>query len=344
MLKINNKVLVTGAAGFIGAALSQKLLREGFETVGVDNLDLYYDINLKKSRLNEIEKTSKKNLSKWTFYNDSIDDLERINKIFEIEKPKIVVNLAAHAGVRYSLTNPYCFNQTNIVGFGNILENCRLNNISHLIYASSSSVYGGNELLPYIENQSVNHPVSLYAATKKANELMAHTYSHNYNLPTTGLRFFTVYGPWGRPDMAPIIFANAISKGKEINVNNFGKMKRDFIFIDDVIEGIYRCCLKPATPDLTFNELEPNPSTSYAPYRIFNIGSDQSIDLIRFIEIIEKNLNKKAIMNLCPLPKGDVVATSADTSQLYEWVKFYPSTKIEDGMKIFLNWFKEYYS
>ncbi len=343
-MKLKNKVLITGAAGFIGAALSQKLLGEGFDTVGVDNLDKYYDINLKKSRLNQIKKKSKMDKSKWTFYNDSIENLDRLNKIFEIEKPKIVVNLAAHAGVRYSLTNPHCFNKTNIMGFGNILENCRLNNISHLIYASSSSVYGGNEFLPYKENQSVNHPVSLYAATKKANELMAHTYSHNYNLPTTGLRFFTVYGPWGRPDMAPIIFAKAIAKGEEINVNNFGKMKRDFTYIDDIVEGIYRCCLKPATPDMKFKTLEPNPSTSYAPYRIFNIGSDQPIDLIRFIEIIENNLNKKAIMNFCPLPKGDVIATSADTSELYKWTNFYPSTKIEEGMKKFINWFKEYYS
>lgn len=343
-MNTKKKILITGAAGFIGAALIQKLLTEGFDIVGIDNLDEYYDINLKKSRLHEIEKKSEGLPSRWKFYLDSIDDLERINKIFEIEKPEIVINLAAQAGVRYSLTNPHFFNQTNIVGFGNILENCRLNKISHLIYASSSSVYGGNESLPYTENQSVNHPVSLYAATKKANELMAHTYSHNYNLPTTGLRFFTVYGPWGRPDMAPIIFAKAISKGERINVNNFGEMKRDFTYIDDIVEGIYKCCLKPATPDMKFNTSKPNPSTSYAPYRIFNIGSDKSIDLIRFIEIIEKNLTKKAIMNLCPLPKGDVIATSADTTELYEWVNFRPSINIDDGMKKFLDWFKEYYS
>ena len=337
------KVLITGAAGFIGAALVKKMLSESFDVVGVDNFDEYYDTNLKKNRLNEIEKNSNLYLSNWKFYNDSINDLEKIKKIFEIEKPKIVVNLAAQAGVRYSLDNPYCFNQTNIVGFGNILENCRLNKIENLIYASSSSVYGGNSSLPYKDIQSVNHPVSLYAATKKANELMAHTYSHNYNLPTTGLRFFTVYGPWGRPDMAPIIFAKAISRGEKINVNNFGNMKRDFTYIDDIVEGIYRCCLKPATPDLKFNTLKPNPSTSYAPYRIFNIGSDQSIELMTFIKIIENNLNKKAKINFCPLPKGDVVATSADTSGLYEWVNFSPSTTIEVGMRKFLNWFRSYY-
>ena len=342
-MNTEKKILVTGAAGFIGAALIQKLLAEFFNVIGVDNLDEYGDINLKKSRLQEIKKKSEEYNSKWKFYNDSINDLENINRIFEIEKPTIVVNLAAQAGVRYSLTNPHCFNQTNIVGFGNILENCRLNNVEHLIYASSSSVYGGNKSLPYKENQSVNHPVSLYAATKKANELMAHTYSHNYNLPTTGLRFFTVYGPWGRPDMAPIIFAKAIYRGEEINVNNFGKMRRDFTYIDDIVEGIYRCCLKPATPELKFNTFKPNPSTSYAPYRIFNIGSDQSVELMTFIKIIENNLNKKAKMKLCPLPKGDIVATSADTSGLYEWVNFCPSTKIEVGMQKFLNWFKSYY-
>jgi len=342
-MRIREKILITGAAGFIGAALVKKLLSESFEVVGIDNLDGYYDINLKKSRLYEIEKAKKEFKSKWILYNDSIEHLDRMNKIFEKEKPEIVVNLAAQAGVRYSLTNPHCFNQTNVVGFGNILENCRLNNVKHLIYASSSSVYGGNELLPYKEKQSVNHPVSLYAATKKANELMAHTYSHNYNLPTTGLRFFTVYGPWGRPDMAPIIFAKAITKGEEININNFGKMQRDFTYIDDIVEGIYRCCFKPATPDSEFDTFKPNPSTSYAPYRIFNIGSDKSVELMKFIKIIETNLNIKAKLNLCPMPMGDVIATKAETSSLYEWVNFYPSTTLEDGMQKFINWFKFYY-
>ena len=245
--------------------------------------------------------------------------------------------------MRYSLLNPHAFNQTNIVGFGNILENCRLFKIKHLIYASSSSVYGGNKCLPYEENQSVSHPVSIYAASKKANELMAHAYSHNYKLPTTGLRFFTVYGPWGRPDMAPIIFAKAISRGEEINVNNYGQMERDFTFIDDIVEGIFRCCLKPAASDEAFDQFIPNPSTSYAPYRIFNIGNSQSIRLIDFIEIIENLLNRKAKIKLRPLPKGDVIATKADTSALYKWVNFYPSTSIEEGMQKFLDWFKNYY-
>ena len=339
-----NKILITGAAGFIGAALSQKLIKKGFNIVGIDNLNTYYDVLLKNNRLNEIDKVNKENNSnKWSFYNNDIEDFDEISNIFNTEKPNIVINLAAQAGVRYSLLNPKSFTYTNIVGFGNILENCREHKIDHLIYASSSSVYGGNKSLPYKETQSVNHPVSLYAATKKANELMAHTYSHNYNLPATGLRFFTVYGPWGRPDMAPIIFAKAISKGEVINVNNFGNMQRDFTYIDDIIEGVYRCILKPATAENNFDYLEPNPSTSYAPHRIFNIGSSNSINLLNFIEILERNLNKKAKMNLRPLPKGDVIATSADISALYEWVKFRPSTNIESGLKKFINWFNQYY-
>ena len=339
-----NKILITGAAGFIGAALSQKLIKKGFNIIGIDNLNTYYDVALKNNRLNEIDKVNKENNSnKWSFYNNDIEDFDEISNIFNTEKPNIVINLAAQAGVRYSLLNPKSFTYTNIVGFGNILENCREHKIDHLIYASSSSVYGGNKSLPYKETQSVNHPVSLYAATKKANELMAHTYSHNYNLPATGLRFFTVYGPWGRPDMAPIIFAKAISKGEVINVNNFGNMQRDFTYIDDIIEGVYRCILKPATAENNFDYLEPNPSTSYAPHRIFNIGSSNSINLLNFIEILERNLNKKAKMNLRPLPKGDVISTSADISALYEWVKFRPSTNIESGLKKFINWFNQYY-
>ena len=261
-IKSKEKILITGTAGFIGAALSNKFLINGYNVVGLDNLNNYYDIGLKKSRLGNILVTSKNYSAKWNFYNASIEDNNKLSEIFKSEKPDIVVNLAAHAGVRYSLTNPSCFTNTNLLGFGNILENCRQSKIKHLVYASSSSVYGGNELLPYNEKQPVNHPVSLYAATKKANELMAHTYSHNFNLSTTGLRFFTVYGPWGRPDMAPIIFAKAISEGKYINVNNYGDMKRDFTYIDDIIEGIFKCCLKPATPDISFDKINPNPSTS----------------------------------------------------------------------------------
>ena len=339
-----DKVLITGAAGFIGAALAKRLIKNNFDVIGLDNLNNYYDLNLKKDRITEINKVNAKfESNKWRFYNYSIEDFNKVKEVFHNERPNIVVNLAAQAGVRYSLTNPSCFTSTNIVGFGNILENCREYNIENLIYASSSSVYGGNRCMPYKENQSVNHPVSLYAATKKANELMAHTYSHNYNLPATGLRFFTVYGPWGRPDMAPIIFAKAISSGDLINVNNYGKMQRDFTYIDDVIEGVYRCCLKPATAEESFDYLNPDPSTSYAPHRIFNIGSSSSIDLINFIQIIEKNLKKKANMKLRPLPKGDVIATNADTSALKKWINFAPSTTIEEGLEKFLNWFKTYY-
>ncbi len=337
------KILITGAAGFIGAALSNKFLKNGYEVIGIDNLNNYYDINLKKSRLENIQNISKNTSSSWTFYDHSIEDSFQIQRIFNSENPKIVVNLAAQAGVRYSLTNPLSYTQTNLVGFGNILEGCRKNNVEHLVYASSSSVYGGNELLPYNEKHCVDHPVSLYAATKKANELMAHTYSHNFNLACTGLRFFTVYGPWGRPDMAPIIFAKAISEGKYIEVNNFGKMKRDFTYIDDIIEGLFKCCLKPATPKVNFDRRNPEPSTSYAPHRIFNIGSSRAIDLEYFIEIIEKILDKKAKKILRPLPKGDVISTNADNSALYSWIKFKPLIKIEDGMERFLKWFKEYY-
>ena len=338
------KVLITGAAGFIGAALAQKLIKNDFDVVGVDNLNEYYDVKLKNDRLSEIKKTSINfTSSKWSFYGISIEDTNKLLQIFSKERPNIVVNLAAQAGVRYSLSNPSSFTKTNVVGFGNILENCIKFDIENLIYASSSSVYGGNKSLPYKETQSVDHPVSLYAATKKANEMMAHTYSHNFQLPATGLRFFTVYGPWGRPDMAPILFAKAISKGEFINVNNYGKMQRDFTYIDDIIEGVYRCCFKPATSDKNFDPLNPNPSSSYAPHRIFNIGCGNSVDLQYFIGIIEKYLGKKAKINLCPLPKGDVVATNADSSSLNLWIGFKPSTKIEDGIEKFLKWFKKYY-
>ena len=337
------KILITGSAGFIGAALSIKFLMDGYDVVGLDNLNDYYDVKLKNSRLENILITSKNFPSKWKFYNSCIEDNNKLKNIFKSENPDIVVNLAAHAGVRYSITNPSSFTNTNLLGFGNILENCRHSKIKHLVYASSSSVYGGNELLPYSEQQPVNHPVSLYAATKKANELMAHSYSHNFNLSTTGLRFFTVYGPWGRPDMAPMIFAKAIAEGDYINVNNFGDMKRDFTYIDDIVEGTFKCCLKPAVPDTSFDKSNPNPSTSYAPHRIFNIGSSRAINLKYFIELIENNLKKKAKVNLCPIPKGDVIATNSDSSALYSWIGFKPQIKIEDGMEKFLDWFKSYY-
>ena len=339
----DNIILITGAAGFIGAELSKRFLRTGFKVIGIDNINNYYDINLKKDRIKEIELITKRNSSSWKFYKDSIEDVEKLNEIFESENPSIIVNLAAQAGVRYSLINPYSFIQNNITGFGNILEISRKFNIKHLVYASSSSVYGGNKSLPYKETQTVNHPVSIYAATKISNELMAHTYSHLYKIPTTGLRFFTVYGPWGRPDMAPMIFAKAILKGEEIKVNNYGKMSRDFTYIDDIVEGIYKCCLKPATPNNDFDYHNPDPASSTAPYRIFNIGNDQSVDLMDFIQIIEKILGKKAKLSFRELPKGDVVSTNADTNNLKKWIDFKPNTTIENGMESFLKWYVSYY-
>ena len=339
----DNIILITGAAGFIGAELSKRFLRTGFKVIGIDNINNYYDINLKKDRIKEIELIAKRNSSSWKFYKDSIEDVEKLNEIFESENPSIIVNLAAQAGVRYSLINPYSFIQNNITGFGNILEISRKFNIKHLVYASSSSVYGGNKSLPYKETQTVNHPVSIYAATKISNELMAHTYSHLYKIPTTGLRFFTVYGPWGRPDMAPMIFAKAILKGEEIKVNNYGKMSRDFTYIDDIVEGIYKCCLKPATPNNDFDYHNPDPASSTAPYRIFNIGNDESVDLMDFIQIIEKILGKKAKLSFRELPKGDVVSTNADTNNLKKWIDFKPNTTIENGMESFLKWYVSYY-
>ena len=333
MEHIDNIILITGAVGFIGAELSKKFLRKGFKVIGIDNINNYYDINLKKDRLKEIELIAKNSSSCWKFYKNSIEDLEKLKEIFESESPDIIVNLAAQAGVRYSLINPNSFIQSNITGFGNILEISREFNIKHLVYASSSSVYGGNKSLPYKESQTVNHPVSMYAATKISNELMAHTYSHLYKIPTTGLRFFTVYGPWGRPDMAPMIFAKAILNGKEIKVNNYGKMSRDFTYIDDIVEGIYSL----------FDYHNPDAASSNAPYRIFNIGNERTVNLMDFIKIIEKNLGKKAKLSFCELPKGDVISTYADTNKLKKWINFKPNTTIEKGMELFLKWYVSYY-
>jgi len=336
-------VLITGVAGFIGSALAIKLIKEKIPVVGIDNLNSYYDVNLKNKRLENICKfaTNEKNL--WKFNKISLEDEKEIERVFLDNKPKVIVNLAAQAGVRYSLENPQSYIQSNLVGFGNILEACRKYNVENLIYASSSSVYGGNKELPYKEISSVNHPVSLYAATKKSNELMAHCYSYLYNIPSTGLRFFTVYGPWGRPDMAPIIFAKAILDKEPIHVFNFGKMKRDFTYIDDIVEGIYRCCFKPATPDQEFDYLNPNQSTSFAPHRIFNIGNNQTIELLKFIEILEKELNSKAIKVMKPLQPGDVIATEADTQILEKWIDYSPTTSIEIGINKFAKWFLDFY-
>ena len=335
-------VLVTGAAGFIGAALSIRLLQRGDRVVGLDNLNDYYDPSLKQARLRQIEATAP--VGSWRFEPMALEDEPALMALFADERPQVVVNLAAQAGVRYSLENPAAYIQSNLVGFGNVLEGCRHYGTENLVYASSSSVYGGNRNLPFHECQPVNHPVSLYAASKKANELMAHTYSHLYQLPTTGLRFFTVYGPWGRPDMAPMLFAKAILAGEPIKVFNHGKMQRDFTYIDDIVEGLMRCCDKPATSNSQFDPYNPDPSTGLAPYRIFNIGNNQSVGLLRFIEFMEKAFGREAIKDFQPMQPGDVVSTSANTNLLSDWVGFSPSTSIEEGINSFSSWYLRYYA
>ena len=334
-------VLVTGAAGFIGAALSLRLLERGERVVGVDNINSYYDPQLKRARLKRIEEAAP--VDAWRFEQLALEDGEELMKLFAAEQPRVVVNLAAQAGVRYSLENPAAYIQSNLVGFGHILEGCRHHSVENLVYASSSSVYGGNRNLPFHEQQPVNHPVSLYAASKKANELMAHTYSHLYGLPATGLRFFTVYGPWGRPDMAPMLFAKAILAGDPIKVFNHGKMKRDFTYIDDIVEGVMRCCDKPATANPDFDPLQPDPATAAAPHRVFNIGNSQPTALLRFVEVMEQALGKAAIKDFQPMQPGDVVATAADTRALEDWVGFRPSTPIEEGIDRFARWYREFY-
>ncbi|QNI66464.1 NAD-dependent epimerase [Synechococcus sp. BMK-MC-1] len=335
-------VLITGAAGFIGAALAQRLLQRGERVIGLDNLNSYYDPALKQARLQQIEAVAPPGA--WRFCHQALEAADALNALFAQEKPRVVVNLAAQAGVRYSLENPAAYIQSNLVGFGNILEGCRHHGVENLVYASSSSVYGGNRNLPFHEQQPVNHPVSLYAASKKANELMAHTYSHLYGLPATGLRFFTVYGPWGRPDMAPMLFAKAILAGEPIKVFNHGKMQRDFTYIDDIVEGVLRCCDKPATANPSFDPLDPDPATAAAPHRVFNIGNSQPTELLRFIEVMEQALGREAIKNFQPMQPGDVVATAADTTALEAWVGFKPSTPIEVGVEHFARWYRNVYS
>ena len=334
-------VLVTGAAGFIGAALSLRLLERGERVVGIDNINSYYDPQLKRARLARIEQAA--TADAWRFEQLALEDGEALMALFAAEQPRVVVNLAAQAGVRYSLENPAAYIQSNLVGFGHILEGCRHQGVDNLVYASSSSVYGGNRNLPFHERQPVNHPVSLYAASKKANELMAHTYSHLYGLPATGLRFYTVYGPWGRPDMAPMLFAKAILAGDPIKVFNHGKMQRDFTYIDDIVEGVLRCCDKPATANPDFDPLDPDPATAAAPHRVFNIGNSQPIELLRFIEVMEQALGKEATKDFQPMQPGDVVATAADTQALEKWVGFRPSTPIEEGVDRFAGWYKDYF-
>ncbi len=339
---LKKTILVTGAAGFIGSLLSIKLIKEGFRVIGVDNLNDYYCINLKKARLSLVsqEDSSKNN---WEFYKIKIEDKSALESIFKKEEIDYVVNLAAQAGVRNSLKKPLDYINSNLVGFINILEFCRNFGIKHLVYASSSSVYGGNTKIPFNEDDAVNHPISLYAATKKSNELMAHSYSHLFGIPSTGLRFFTVYGPWGRPDMAPMIFADLILKGEPISIFNYGNMKRDFTYIDDIVEAIFKCILKPASRDNFFQTKDPNASTSFAPHRIFNIGHNEPIDLLRFIDLMESALGKKAIKKFLPLEKGDVEITYADNTKLEEWINFKPKISITEGINKFVKWYKYFY-
>ena len=338
--KRSKPVLVTGAAGFIGAALCQRLLERGDRVIGLDNLNSYYDPALKRARLAEVEAVAAApGDGSWRFEPIALEEADALMALFAAERPAVVVNLAAQAGVRYSLENPAAYIQSNLVGFGHILEGCRHHGVENLVYASSSSVYGGNRNLPFHEQQPVNHPVSFYAATKKANELMAHTYSHLYGLPATGLRFFTVYGPWGRPDMAPMLFASAILAGEPIKVFNHGQMQRDFTYIDDIVEGVLRCCDKPATANPSFDPLAPDPATAPAPHRVFNIGNSEPIELLRFIEVMEQAFGREAIKDFQPMQPGDVEATAADTSALEAWVGFRPSTPIVEGVQRFADWY-----
>lgn len=332
------KVLVTGAAGFIGFHLSKRLLKEGFSVVGLDNLNDYYDVNLKKSRLEILEKEKD-----FAFVNASLEDNDALQSVFRSHSPSYVVNLAAQAGVRYSLTNPHTYVQANLVGFVNILEACRHHKVKHLVYASSSSVYGSNTRMPFSVSDNVDHPVSLYAASKKANELMAHTYSHLYKLPTTGLRFFTVYGPWGRPDMALFLFTKAILEDRPIDVFNYGKMKRDFTYIDDIIEGVYRVMKNVPVENPDWQGDNPDPAVSSAPYKIYNIGNNEPVELGDFISEIEKCLGKEAQKNMMPIQPGDVPATYANVDALMNDVGFKPATSIQTGIRNFINWYREYY-
>ena len=330
--------MVTGAAGFIGFHTSTRLLEQGAIVVGIDNLNDYYDVNLKKARLDRL-----RSHAKFSFYGDSLEDREAVQRIFKTINADCVVNLAAQPGVRYSLTHPYSYIDSNIVGFLNILEACRHNEIKHLVFASSSSVYGANTKMPFSVHHNVDHPVSLYAATKKANELMAHAYASLYNIPCTGLRFFTVYGPWGRPDMAYFSFTKAIMEGRPIDVFNNGLMQRDFTYIDDIVDGIVRVLGKIPEPNKGWRADHPDPGTSYAPYRIYNIGNNNSVQLMRFIEVLEDCIGKKAVKNFLPMQAGDVVATYADVDDLLRDAGFKPSTPIEKGLGEFVSWYMAYY-
>jgi len=332
------KILVTGAAGFIGMHVSQRLLARGDIVVGLDNLNDYYDITLKEARLARLLPHPN-----FRFHRLDVADRPGMADLFAAERPARVIHLAAQAGVRYSLVNPHAYVDSNLQGFMSILEGSRHHGVEHLVYASSSSVYGGNTALPFSEHQNVDHPVSLYAATKKANELMAHTYSHLFRLPTTGLRFFTVYGPWGRPDMAPILFTRAMLEGRAIDVYNHGKMARDFTYIDDIVEGVIRVVDKPAQVAPQFDAARPDPAISNAPYRIFNIGNNRPTPLMDFIQALEQALGVVARKNYLPMQPGDVPATAANIDELDAWVGFRPDTTVTTGVARFADWYKSYY-
>mgnify|MGYP001477417392 FL=1 len=332
------KVLVTGAAGFIGMHVVQRLLARGDEVVGVDNLNAYYDVALKEARLGRLT-----GHSGFRFVRLDVADAEALGKLFRQEGFQRIVHLAAQAGVRYSLDNPHAYLQSNLVGFVNVLEGCRHGKVEHLVYASSSSVYGGNQKLPFSEHDNVDHPISLYAATKKSNELMAHTYSHLFGLPATGLRFFTVYGPWGRPDMSYFKFTKAILEGRPIEVFNHGKMQRDFTYVDDVVEGVVRVLDRPPRPQPGFDAMNPDPASSSAPYRIYNIGNHQPVDLMSYINVLERALGRTAEKKLLPLQDGDVVATYAEMAALQADIGFVPATSITDGIGRFVDWYCSYY-
>ena len=332
------KILVTGAAGFIGMYAARRLLDRGDQVVGLDNLNDYYEVSLKEARLARLN-----DQPSFRFVRLDLADRAGIDRLFAEEKFDKVIHLAAQAGVRYSIQNPHAYVDSNLVGFVNILEGCRHHGVKHLVYASSSSVYGGNQKMPFSEHDGVDHPVSLYAATKKANELMAHTYSHLYRLPTTGLRFFTVYGPWGRPDMAPFLFAGAILRGEPIKVFNHGHMKRDFTYIDDIVEGVIRAMDRNAEADAGYDPLAADPATSTAPYRVFNIGNNDPVPLMDFIGALEQATGRTAEKIYLPMQDGDVPATYADTSLLDQWVGFAPATPIQDGVDRFVAWYRDYY-
>ncbi|CAN5800918.1 NAD-dependent epimerase [soil metagenome] len=347
------KILITGTAGFIGFHVAKRFLAEGEEVIGLDSINDYYDVNLKYDRLkqcgvdhqlvtyNELVKSS--SYPGYSFMQLKLEDRENLQQLFADQKFDVVINLAAQAGVRYSLTNPYAYIDSNITGFINILECCRHNKVSHLAYASSSSVYGANETVPFSTSQVVDHPISLYAASKKSNELMAHVYSHLFGLPTTGIRFFTVYGPWGRPDMALSLFTKAIIGGAPVKVFNNGLMERDFTYVDDIVEGIYRMVKHPAKPNPEWSSLQPDPATSNAPYRIYNIGNNAPVKLMDFVQAIEDRLGKKAIREMMPMQPGDVSKTFADVSDLMKDLDYKPATPLANGIAKFIDWYLDYY-